>query len=67
MTPADTTIAEVATFTVLSASTGKVYVCGVTVDVAAGRTRHYGGPPTSCSSSTCCTPGSRCQTRARSR
>ena len=45
MRPAPTTPgdgAELATFTVFSASTGKVYACDVTVDVAAGWTQHYG-------------------------
>jgi hypothetical protein len=45
MTLAGTTIAERATFTVFSASTGMVYACGVTADVAAGWTQHDGGRP----------------------
>jgi hypothetical protein len=48
MRPAGTTasdVAEAATFTVFSASTGKMYACGVPVDVAAASTRHYGGHP----------------------
>ncbi len=35
--------AATATFTVLSASTGKVYACGVSADVAAGWIEPYGG------------------------
>jgi len=41
----DVDVAELATFTVFSAATGKVYACGVTADVAAGWTHHYGGRP----------------------
>lgn len=36
---------ELATFTVFSAASGKVYACGVPVDVAAGWTAPYGGRP----------------------
>lgn len=38
-------VGELATFTVFSAYSGKVYACGVSVDLAAGWTQRYGGRP----------------------
>jgi hypothetical protein len=59
-------VAELATFTVFSASSGKIYACGVTVGIAAAGPSTTADAPTSCSSCSCSTRGGRFPTRAGS-